>query len=240
MAAASPACAPTTSAPCRCARCCAGNAGVDWAAVDDVVFGCANQAGEDNRNVARMSALLAGPAGRGSGHHGQPLVRLGHGRHRHRRARDQGRRGRADAGGRRGEHEPGAVRHGQGRVRLRPRHPPLRHHHRLALRQSPAAGVVGINSMPQTADNVAADSGSPVRIRMRFALRSQQRWAAAEAAGFFEAEIEPVELPAKAASPASSTVDEHPRRTRRWSGSPASKASTARTLGHRRQCLGGQ
>ena len=38
----------------------ARNAGVDWAAVDDVIFGCANQAGEDNRNVARMSALLAG------------------------------------------------------------------------------------------------------------------------------------------------------------------------------------
>ena len=41
----------------------ARNPRVDWAAVDDVIYGCANQAGEDNRNVARMSALLAGPAG---------------------------------------------------------------------------------------------------------------------------------------------------------------------------------
>ena len=58
-------------------------------AVDDVIYGCANQAGEDNRNVARMAALLAGlPVERARRHH-QPPVRLGHGRGRHRRARDQ-------------------------------------------------------------------------------------------------------------------------------------------------------
>ena len=59
----------------------ARNAAVDWAAVDEVYFGCANQAGEDNRNVARMCALAgrALPTGR-SGHDHQPAVRIGHGR----------------------------------------------------------------------------------------------------------------------------------------------------------------
>jgi acetyl-CoA acyltransferase len=62
---------------------------VDWQAVTDVLYGCANQAGEDNRNVARMSALLAGlPIERGRRHH-QPPVRLGPGRRGHRGARHQ-------------------------------------------------------------------------------------------------------------------------------------------------------
>ena len=64
------------------------NANVDWEAVDDVFFGCANQAGEDNRNVARMAALLAGIAvPRVPGHHHQPAVRLGPRRRGHGRAR---------------------------------------------------------------------------------------------------------------------------------------------------------
>ena len=58
---------------------------VDWARVDDVVLGCANQAGEDNRNVARMAALLGRPARGGAGQHGQPALRLRPGRARHRR-----------------------------------------------------------------------------------------------------------------------------------------------------------
>ena len=59
------------------------NAKVDWAAVSDVLYGCANQAGEDNRNVARMAALLAGLPQRRSGRDDQPPLRLGHGRGRH-------------------------------------------------------------------------------------------------------------------------------------------------------------
>ena len=55
------------------------NAAVDWAAVDDVIFGCANQAGEDNRNVARMALLLAGLPKEVSGLDGQPALRLRHG-----------------------------------------------------------------------------------------------------------------------------------------------------------------
>ena len=58
------------------------NPQVDWTKVDDLIFGCANQAGEDNRNVGRMAVLLAGPAGRRAGHHDQPALRLGHGRGR--------------------------------------------------------------------------------------------------------------------------------------------------------------
>jgi acetyl-CoA acyltransferase len=72
----------------------ARNAGMDWEAVDDVIYGCANQAGEDNRNVARMSLAAGGPAASGPGCHHQPAVRLRHGRHADRRPRHQGRRGR--------------------------------------------------------------------------------------------------------------------------------------------------
>ena len=67
----------------------ARNAKVDWAAVGDVLYGCANQAGEDNRNVARMSALLAGLPQGVPGRDHQPPLRLGHGRGRHGGARDQ-------------------------------------------------------------------------------------------------------------------------------------------------------
>ena len=67
----------------------ARNPGVDWAAVQDVIYGCANQAGEDNRNVARMSALLAGLPPEVRRRHHQPPVRLRHGCGRQRRARHQ-------------------------------------------------------------------------------------------------------------------------------------------------------
>ena len=61
------------------------NPGVDWEAVEDVIFGCANQAGEDNRNVARMALLLAGLPAIHPGQHGEPALRIGHGRGGHRR-----------------------------------------------------------------------------------------------------------------------------------------------------------
>ena len=94
MAARSPAFAPTTWRAMPIRALIERNPGVDWAAVDDVIYGCANQAGEDNRNVARMALLLAGLAGRRAGHDRQPPVRLEHGRDRHRRARHQERRSR--------------------------------------------------------------------------------------------------------------------------------------------------
>ena len=86
----------------------ARNPKVDWQAVDDVLYGCANQAGEDNRNVARMAALLAGLPVEVPGGDDQPPVRLGPRRGRQRRARDQERRSAADDRRRRREHEPRA------------------------------------------------------------------------------------------------------------------------------------
>ena len=65
------------------------NASVDWSAVDDVVYGCANQAGEDNRNVARMSLLLAGLPAEVPGSTITPPLRFESGRNRGRRARHQ-------------------------------------------------------------------------------------------------------------------------------------------------------
>ena len=58
------------------------NPGVDWEEVDDVILGCANQAGEDNRNLARMAGLLGGPAAPVGRSDAQPAVRIGHGRGR--------------------------------------------------------------------------------------------------------------------------------------------------------------
>ena len=78
---------------------------VDWAAVDDVIYGCANQAGEDNRNVARMAALLAGLPERVPGATINRLCGSGLDAVGDRGARDQGRRGRADDRRRRREHD---------------------------------------------------------------------------------------------------------------------------------------
>jgi hypothetical protein len=95
----------------------ARNRYVDWDAVDDVIMGCANQAGEDNRNVARMAALLAGlpdPLRIDR----QPAVQVRPRCGRHGGPRDPRGRCRADDRRRRGEHEPRALRHAQGRKRL--------------------------------------------------------------------------------------------------------------------------
>src|SRR6187431_1990237 len=98
------------------------NPGVDWDALDDVILGCANQAGEDNRNLARMAALLAGLPDKSGGVTINRLCGSG-----------------LDAVAMaarviRGS-EPGAVRHGQGGERVRPQRRDLRHDDRLALRQ---------------------------------------------------------------------------------------------------------
>jgi len=89
------------------------NAGVDWEAVDDLIYGCANQAGEDNRNVARMAVLLSGLPTSVLGGHGQSVVWL---RYAGRRRRGSGRpsgRGGVDDCRRRREHVPCALRHAQ-------------------------------------------------------------------------------------------------------------------------------
>ena len=114
----------------------ARNGGVDWEAVDDVWFGCANQAGEDNRNVARMSSLLAGLPDKVPGHDDQSPVRLGTRCRRQCRARDSRRRRAARDRGRRREHEPRAVRDGEGDRSVLARREGRGHDDRLALRQS--------------------------------------------------------------------------------------------------------
>jgi acetyl-CoA acetyltransferase len=81
----------------------------------------------------------------------------------------------------------------------------LRHHHRLALHQPLMKKLYETHSMPQTADNVAADFGISRADQDAFALRSQQRWAAAHAAGRFADELVPVEIPARRATRSSST-----------------------------------
>ena len=108
---------------------------VDWSAVDDVVLGCANQAGEDNRNVARMALLLAGLPETVSGTTVNRLVRVRRRRGRDRCAGGAGRRGRPGRGRRGREHEPGTVRDGQGAVGVRPFGGGARQHAGLAVRE---------------------------------------------------------------------------------------------------------
>ena len=120
----------------------ARNRGVDWAAVDDVVYGCANQAGEDNRNVGRMALLLAGLPVDVAGDDGQPPVRVEHGRDRDRGAGHQERRDVADDRRRRREHVARAVRHGQGDRGILARREARGHDARLALRQSADEGEI--------------------------------------------------------------------------------------------------
>jgi 3-oxoadipyl-CoA thiolase len=189
------------------------NRGVDWAAVDDVYYGCANQAGEDNRNVARMAALLAGlpdvvP--------GATINRLcGSGLDAVNLAARAIRSGEAElviAGG----------------VESMTRAPFVMGKadsafSRTAKIEDTTIGwrfvnplmkaKYGIDSMPETAENVAAEFGIARADQDAFALRSQQRYARAFAAKFFETEITPVEIPQKKGDPIKFTADEHPRET---------------------------
>ncbi len=187
------------------------NPGVDWAAVDDVIYGCANQAGEDNRNVARMAALLAGLPTDVPGTTVNRLCGSG-----------------MDAVGIAAR----AIKCGEaelmiaGGVESMSRAPFVMPKAESAFSRSNAVydttigwrfvnklmkAQYGIDSMPETADNVAAEFGITRADQDAFALRSQQRWAAANAAGFFAGEIVPVTLPAKKGEPVVFDTDEHPR-----------------------------
>jgi 3-oxoadipyl-CoA thiolase len=189
------------------------NAKVDWAAVDDVYYGCANQAGEDNRNVARMAALLAGlpdvvP--------GATINRLcGSGLDAVNLAARTIRSNEAElmiAGG----------------VESMTRAPFVMGKadsafSRTAKIEDTTIGwrfvnplmkaKYGIDSMPETAENVAAEFGIARADQDAFALRSQQRYARAHAAKFFESELTPVEIPQKKGDPIRFVADEHPRET---------------------------
>ena len=191
----------------------ARNAGVDWEAVDDVIYGCANQAGEDNRNVARMSALLAGlPVGVT----GTTINRLcGSGMDAVLMAARQIRGGEADlviAGG----------------VESMSRAPFVMPKAESAFSRSAEIhdttigwrfvnpvmkALYGTDSMPETGENVAEDYGISREDQDAFALRSQARASAAQANGRLGREITPVSIPQRKGDPVLVDRDEHPRAT---------------------------
>lgn len=187
------------------------NPGVAWEQVDDVIYGCANQAGEDNRNVARMAALLAGlpvdvP--------GTTLNRLcGSGLDAIAQAARAIRSREADlmiAGG----------------VESMSRAPFVMGKAASAFQRSvdvfdttigwrfvnpKMKATYGIDSMPETAENVAAEFAISRSDQDAFAWRSQQRWAAADAAGRFADEILAVEIAQQKGEPKRFVRDEHAR-----------------------------
>jgi 3-oxoadipyl-CoA thiolase len=187
------------------------NPGVNWAEVDDVLYGCANQAGEDNRNVGRMAALLAGlpvevPANTINRLCGSSLDAIGMAA----RSIKAGEAGLVIAGG----------------VESMSRAPFVLGKADSAFSRSAKIedttigwrfvnplmkAKYGIDSMPETAENVAEEFGIGRADQDALALRSQQRWAAANAAGFFASEIVPVTIPQKKGDPKIVSVDEHAR-----------------------------
>ncbi len=189
----------------------ARNPNADWSALDDVVYGCANQAGEDNRDVARMALLLAGfpqevPGSTVNRLCGSSLDALGV----------------ASRAIKSGEAEFMIV----GGVESMSRAPFVMGKADSAFSRTaeifdttigwrfinPAMKAkYGVDSMPETAENVAEDFKINRADQDLFAYRTQQRWAAANAAGFFKSEIVPVTIPQKKGDPKAFDTDEHPR-----------------------------
>ncbi|MEP6679294.1 MAG: 3-oxoadipyl-CoA thiolase [Betaproteobacteria bacterium] len=189
------------------------NPNVDWGAVDDVVYGCANQAGEDNRNVARMALLLAGlpqdvPGSTINRLCGSSLDAIAIAA----RAIKSGETALMIAGG----------------VESMTRAPFVMGKADSAFSRAAKVedttigwrlvnplmkGKYGIDSMPETAENVATDFNVSRADQDAFALRSQQRAAGAIAAGRLAEEIVPVTIPARKGEPVVFRQDEHPRAT---------------------------
>ena len=183
---------------------------VDWEAVDDVIFGCANQAGEDNRNVARMAVLLAGLPATVPG---STINRLcGSGLDAVAMAARAIRSGDADlviAGGVESMTRAPFV-HGKATEAFS----------RQAEIYDTTLGwrfvnpllkaQYGVDSMPETGENVAQECGVSRTDQDRFALRSQQRAKAAQLQGFFAREIAPIDVPVKGGT-VTVSLDEHPR-----------------------------
>src|SRR4030081_3486233 len=185
--------------------------GLDWTQVDEVFFGCANQAGEDNRNVARMALLLAGIPETVPGQTLNRLCASG-----------------LDAVGAAGR----AIRAGEidfaiaGGVESMTRAPFVmgkapEAFSRSAQIEDTTIGwrfinplmkqQYGVDAMPETAENVAEEYQVARKDQDAFALRSQQRAAKAQGAGFFSEEIEPVVVPGGKAGPITVSNDEHLR-----------------------------
>ncbi|WP_310461473.1 3-oxoadipyl-CoA thiolase [Sphaerotilus sp.] len=191
----------------------ARNPNVDWAAVTDVLYGCANQAGEDNRNVARMSALLAGlpmdvPGATINRLCGSGMDAVGSAA----RAIRAGEAGLMIAGG----------------VESMSRAPFVMPKAESAFSRNNAVydttigwrfvnklmkAQYGVDSMPETAENVATEFGIEREAQDRMALRSQQNAVKAQQAGVFDSEITPVSIAQKKGDPVLVTKDEHPRDT---------------------------
>ncbi|MFY9352503.1 3-oxoadipyl-CoA thiolase [Sphingobium sp.] len=189
------------------------NPGLDWSALDDIILGNANQAGEDNRNVARMAALLAGI---GTDAPGTTINRLcGSGMDAVIYAARAIKAGEADlivAGG----------------AESMSRAPFVMPKAETAFSRSAAIydttigwrfvnkklkDAFGIDSMPETAENVADDFGISRADQDRFAAESQRRAAAAQSSGRLAAEIVPLSIPQKKGDPVLIDKDEHPRET---------------------------
>jgi acetyl-CoA acyltransferase len=189
------------------------NSGVERGRVDDVIYGCANQAGEDNRNVARMASLLAGlpvevPGVTVNRLCGSSMDAVG-------TAARAIRSGEADliiAGG----------------VESMSRAPFVMAKSDAAFSRSMKLEDTtigwrlinplmrpryGVDSMPETAENVAVEFKIARSDQDAYALRSQQRYARARADGFFSAEMVPVTIPQKKGEPTVVREDEHPRET---------------------------
>jgi len=187
------------------------NPAVDWAAVDEVIYGCANQAGEDNRNVARMSLLLAGLP---DSVPGTTVNRLcGSGLDAVAMAARQIRTGEAElviAGGVESMSRAPFVMPKATEAFSRSNEV---HDTTIGWRfVNPAMKrAYGTDSMPETGENVAAEFQISRADQDAFAHRSQTRAARAQGSGFFERELVPVELPGPKGSRAQVTRDEHPR-----------------------------
>lgn len=187
------------------------NPGVDWSAVEDVLFGCANQAGEDNRNVARMSALLAGLPVEVPG---STINRLcGSGMDAVGSAARAIRAGEADlliAGGVESMSRAPFV---MGKAESAFSRQAAIHDTTIGWRfVNPLMRELhGVDSMPETAENVAGEFGIARADQDAFALRSQRRTAAAREAGVLAEEIVPVSIPQRRGEPRVVAEDEHPR-----------------------------
>ena len=189
------------------------NPRVDWGAVTDVLYGCANQAGEDNRNVARMALLLAGLPQEVPGATINRLCGSG-----------------LDAVGSAAR----AIKAGEaelmiaGGVESMSRAPFVMPKAESAFSRANAVydttigwrfvnkrmkEQYGVDSMPETAENVAEQFKIEREAQDRFALASQLKAVAAQKSGFFDAEITPVTLPQKKGDPVVVARDEHPRET---------------------------
>ncbi|HDY96036.1 MAG: 3-oxoadipyl-CoA thiolase [Sulfitobacter litoralis] len=189
----------------------ARNPDLDWSKIDDVIFGCANQAGEDNRNVARMAALLAGLPVDVPGATINRLCASG-----------------MDAVGAAAR----AIKAGDmdlaiaGGVESMTRAPFVMPKAETAFSRNNAVydttigwrfvnpkmkAQYGVESMPETGDNVATDYDISRADQDAFAKRSQDRWEAADKAGVFADEITPVSIPQRKGDPIVFDRDEHPR-----------------------------